>query len=361
MAPSLTATSWVGAAPVAQFLSGPSCGQGGWGACRSKGTVLGQHVPDRFGLAAGDLDRGDLGATFAAVAGTHPLHDRPVAAVAAGGVGGLDQRPAQVVGAVLSERSAPVALTGLLDARAEAGIADKLARAREAVDVADLGGDRVAEDPGDTGQGGEQRDVGVVGAEPAQLTLAAVDLLVERVDQGEAGGERRRPRLGQREPVEQAPDRSRCPLGMPCWNRIEWTRFFNELRCLTKCSRKRARSRSARTAGSGSQISGTKSRRASSASTQQSILSVLQASGAIPRALTASAIRTSQPRSSSWSCTKRAPLIDSITASTGSSPSRATSLANPSRSGGTAPIPARSPSRSSACQSRRLRLRSNPT
>src|SRR6266508_7019499 len=93
MAPSLTATSWVGAAPVAQFLSGPSCGQGGWGACRSKGTVLGQHVPDRFGLAAGDLDRGDLGATFAAVAGTHPLHDRPVAAVAAGGVGGLDQRP----------------------------------------------------------------------------------------------------------------------------------------------------------------------------------------------------------------------------------------------------------------------------
>src|SRR6266498_3095829 len=131
MAPSLTATSWVGAAPVAQFLSGPSCGQGGWGACRSKGTVLGQHVPDRFGLAAGDLDRGDLGATFAAVAGTHPLHDRPVAAVAAGGVGGLDQRPAQVDGAVLSERSAPVALTGLLDARAEAGIADKLARARE--------------------------------------------------------------------------------------------------------------------------------------------------------------------------------------------------------------------------------------
>src|SRR6266545_417386 len=101
MAPSLTATSWVGAAPVAQFLSGPSCGQGGWGACRSKGTVLGQHVPDRFGLAAGDLDRGDLGATFAAVAGTHPLHDRPVAAVAAGGVGGLDQRPAEVVGPVL--------------------------------------------------------------------------------------------------------------------------------------------------------------------------------------------------------------------------------------------------------------------
>ena len=67
-----------------------------------------------------------------------------------------------------------------------------------------------------------------------------------------------------------------------------------------------------------------------------SIVSVLQASGAIPRALYASAIRTSQPRSSSWSCTKRAPFIDSITASTGSpSPTCRTSLARPSRSGGT--------------------------
>jgi hypothetical protein len=41
-------------------------------------------------------------------------------------------------------------------------------------------------------------------------------------------------------------------------------------------------SRSARTSGSGSQIAGTRCRRASSASTQASIRSVLQASGASP-------------------------------------------------------------------------------
>ena len=55
----------------------------------------------------------------------------------------------------------------------------------------------------------------MVGAEPAQLTLAAVDLLVERVDQGEAGGERRRPRLGQREPVEQAPAAGAEQIAVP--------------------------------------------------------------------------------------------------------------------------------------------------
>src|SRR6266540_4449514 len=79
IARSLPVMSWVGAAPVAQFLSGPSCGQGGCGACRSKGTVVAEHVPDRLGLATGDLDRGDLAASLFAVAGAHPLDDRSVA------------------------------------------------------------------------------------------------------------------------------------------------------------------------------------------------------------------------------------------------------------------------------------------
>jgi hypothetical protein len=128
--------------------------------------------------------------------------------------------------------------------------------------------------------------------------------------------------------------------------------------------RKRARSRSPRTSGPGSQISGTRPRRASSANTQASIRSVLHASGAIPFARCASAIRTSQPASSSWSCTNRAPVIDSIAANTGAPCSRSTSrtrCASPSRSGGEAPSPIRPPSAASACQSRRLRLRSNPT
>src|SRR6266545_2190099 len=366
IARSLPVMSWVGAAPVAQFLSGPSCGQGGRGACRSKGTVVAEHVPDRLGLATGDLDRGDLAASLSAVAGAHPLDDRSVAGVAAGRVGGLDQRPAEVVGPVLAQRPAAVALAGLVDLGAEAGVADQLARCREAGDVADLGGDREPEDPGDARAGHQQRDVVVVGAQLAQLALSHPWIcssrlsikarLARSVDAHGSGNRRRSSKL--RPP---APNRSLPGLGTPCWNRIEWTRFFSELRCLTRCSRKRARSRSALTAGSGSQISGTRSSRASSASTQQSILSVLQASGASPRAFTASAIRTSHPASSSRSCTKRAPLIDSITASTGASPSRCTSFTSPSRSGGTAPIATRSPSRSSACQSRRLRLRSNPT
>jgi hypothetical protein len=55
-------------------------------------------------------------------------------------------------------------------------------------------------------------------------------------------------------------------------------------------SRQRARSRSARTVGVRSQMAGTTSCRESSASTQASIFSVLQASGAKPLTLFASAI-----------------------------------------------------------------------
>jgi hypothetical protein len=85
----------------------------------------------------------------------------------------------------------------------------------------------------------------------------------------------------------------------------------------------------------GSQIAGTKSRRESSASTQASILSVLQANGARPLTFCASAISTCQPASSSWSCTNRAPFIDSIAAYTGppNPPIRSASTVNPSRSG----------------------------
>src|SRR6266545_7263664 len=128
MAPSAV-TSWVGAAPVAQFSSGPSCGQGRRGACRSKGLVAGQHVPDRFSEPAADLDRCQLRAALVAVAGAEALADRPVARVTGGAVRGLDECPAQVIGPVLAQRSTAVTLARLLDPRAEAGVADELARA----------------------------------------------------------------------------------------------------------------------------------------------------------------------------------------------------------------------------------------
>src|SRR5438477_8977467 len=53
-----------GFAPVAQLFWGPSGGQAKRGACRSKGLVVGEHVPDRFAEAAADLDRGDDAARF---------------------------------------------------------------------------------------------------------------------------------------------------------------------------------------------------------------------------------------------------------------------------------------------------------
>src|SRR3954465_3920232 len=62
--------------------------------------------------------------------------------------------------------------------------------------------------------------------------------------------------------------------------------------------------------GSGSQISGTRSRADNVASTRASILSVLHANGARPLTLVASAISTSQPCSSRRSCTNRAPFIE---------------------------------------------------
>jgi hypothetical protein len=86
---------------------------------------------------------------------------------------------------------------------AEAAVAGELARRGEAVDVADLGGDRVGEHPTDPGHRQQERHVAVVGAEPAQLALALADLAVELVDQTQARVDGALPRFGQVEPREQ--------------------------------------------------------------------------------------------------------------------------------------------------------------
>jgi hypothetical protein len=86
-----------------------------------------------------------------------------------------------------------------------------------AVDVADLDGDRVGEHPADPGDGAEQRDVAVVGAEPAELALAVADLAVELVDQAQAGLERAVPRLRQIEPGEQLAAADTEQIGDRTW------------------------------------------------------------------------------------------------------------------------------------------------
>src|SRR5438876_862762 len=346
---------------------GPSGGQGVRGTFGSEGLVAAEHVPDRLGEAAGEVDLGDLGAALFAEPLLGALIARAVSGVPASVAGRFDQRPAQVLRALFGERTAPVGITGLVDTRAEAGVASELARRREAVDVADLGGDRVREHPADAGNRAQQRHVGMVGAELLQFAFAGGDLTVEVVDQAQRGRHGARPRLGQGQSLEQPPPAHAEEVGDRAGLTVREQHRVHALletgAVADEVRRKRARSRSARTRKLGSQIAGTRSRRQSSASTQASMRSVLQANGANPFTLAASAISIVQPASSSWSRTKRAPFIDSIAARTCSPkrPTRAVKPRRPSASGRTAPISTVPPNSSSKQKSRRLRLRSNPT
>src|SRR5271157_1936707 len=97
---------WWEAAPAAQFVKGSSRDQGEGGACRGEGFVLGQDMPDGFGELAGDVDAGDLGPSLAAEPVLGPLVAIPIADITSGVNGRLDERPAQVLGTVLGQRSA---------------------------------------------------------------------------------------------------------------------------------------------------------------------------------------------------------------------------------------------------------------
>jgi hypothetical protein len=66
--------------------------------------AAGEHVPDRFGEAAGEVDLGDLGAALLADARLRLLVALAVGGVGAGVGGGLDERPAQVAGSLLGRR-----------------------------------------------------------------------------------------------------------------------------------------------------------------------------------------------------------------------------------------------------------------
>ena len=68
--------------------------QGVGGAFGSEGLVAGEHVPDRFGQPAGEVDLGDLGAALLADAGFRVLVALAVDGGGAGVGGGLDERPA---------------------------------------------------------------------------------------------------------------------------------------------------------------------------------------------------------------------------------------------------------------------------
>jgi hypothetical protein len=181
----------------------------------------------------------------------------------------------------------------LVDARAEAGVAGELRGRREAVDVADLGSDRVGEHPADARDGEQQPHVAVVGAEPAQLRLAGRDLAIKLVDQAQAGGESALPWLGELEPGEQLAPADAEQVGDRAGLAV---RKQDRVHALLQ----------ARTVTDHVQTP------------TRALGSVLQASGASPFTFCASAISTCQPATSSRSCTKRAPFMDSIAGRIGS-------------------------------------------
>ncbi len=118
----------------------------------------------------------------------------------------------------------------------------------------------------------------MVGAEPPQVDLtgsisqfssSTKRKLVRRLA-SHGSGIANRPR-SRRPPTQ---NRSVTDTGWPKVMSVARMRFFKAVRSRIKWSRKRARSRWARTSGVGSQISGTSSRRASSARTRASIWSV---------------------------------------------------------------------------------------
>src|SRR5215208_4415344 len=92
----------------AHVQRGRSCRQTKSGASGSELLVAGKHVPDRVGEPAGDVDLGDLGAALLAEPALVALVALRVGGVLERVHGRLEQRPAQVGGAVLGQRAAAI-------------------------------------------------------------------------------------------------------------------------------------------------------------------------------------------------------------------------------------------------------------
>src|SRR5215211_3087741 len=176
------------------------------GASWSELLVPSEHVPDRAGKAAGDVDLGDLRPALLAEPLLRALVARRVGGMAKRVHRRLEQGPAQVGRTVLGQGPATIGVTRLDNAGAEAGVAGELLGAREPADVADLGGDREREHPPNTRDAQQQGNVGVVGVTGLEPAVDLVDLVLEMVDQLDAGADVRAPGLGDVElPQEPAP------------------------------------------------------------------------------------------------------------------------------------------------------------
>jgi hypothetical protein len=79
------------------------------------GVVAGEHVSDRLGEAAADLERVDLGPRLVAVSGLHSSRTLSEGDACGSIAGGFEERPAHVIGRS-SQSAALVALAALIDA-----------------------------------------------------------------------------------------------------------------------------------------------------------------------------------------------------------------------------------------------------
>ena len=200
------------------------------GPCRQEWLMAGEQVPAGSAGLRATSTRATLGrAACPADAGSAGSGR---GSRVAGGVGGrLDQRPAQVVGAVVGQRAAMVTVAGLVDPWAQPGGAAPLLGRREPADVAALR--RRSCSPAPRRSPGPSSTVGhrMVGAQAAQLPLAAGNPLVRVVDElhrgrpacpptvptpptGQAAGGHRR-RTG------------RWPHGLPNASKVACTRFLS--------------------------------------------------------------------------------------------------------------------------------------
>src|ERR1035437_910185 len=121
-------------------------------------------MPDGLGQLTGNVDPGNLRATLAAEAFLIALVAVSIADIASGMSGSFDERPAQVLRAILGERPTDIAVARLAHDRTQPGVSGELLGAREAGDVADLGGNGVGQKRTHARNGQEQWYVGVVGA-----------------------------------------------------------------------------------------------------------------------------------------------------------------------------------------------------
>jgi hypothetical protein len=284
---------WWEAAPAAHFQSGSSSDQKRRGACRGEGFVLDEDVPDGFGELAGEIDPGDLRAALPAEAPLHPLGAVPIAGVASRVGGASISAQRRYFGPFLASGPRTSRLPDCRTSGHRPGYPASFLLAREPADVADLRGDRVGEDRTDPegrlggvgSRGGRRRACG----DPPRRRRSPPP--ADRPSASSCAGSPSRPQAGRTR---------RAARGRPPRTGLRPTRGDR------RSSRSRGSGSSRRSGdgpgeagsgparalpgrlGSAAVISGTRSRRASSAKTRASILSVLAASGAMPLTLAAS-------------------------------------------------------------------------